>query len=166
MSDDTARPVRAPIGPLSIFGISIVVGTILIDQVSKLAAEAWLPYAEPVPVLPILILFRTYNPGIAFSFLENTGPLSLIALTAAITAIVLIVWWRAKEQSRVAAAAYALILGGAIGNFIDRVQHGHVIDFLLLHVGDRNLFVFNLADAALSVGPALLILIYLFRRPA
>ncbi len=166
MNEEPARPVRAPIGPLSVFGISIAVATIIVDQVTKLAAEAWLPYGEPVAFLPILTFLRTYNPGIAFSLFDNSGPLSIIALTAAITAIVLFVWWRAKEQSRVAAAAYALILGGAIGNFIDRVQHGHVVDFLLLHIGSWNLFVFNLADAALSVGPAMLILIYLFRRPA
>jgi len=166
VSEESARPARAPIGPISVFGISIVVGTIIVDQVTKLAAEAWLPYGEPIPFLPILTLFRTYNPGIAFSLFNDSGPLSLIALTAVITAVVLVVWWRAKEQSRVAAAAYALILGGAIGNFIDRVQHGHVIDFLLLHLGGWNLFVFNLADAALSAGPAMLILIYLFRRPA
>lgn len=166
MSEEPAAQPRAPIGPLSVFGITIVVATILVDQVTKMAAEARLPYGEPVSFLPLLTLFRTYNPGIAFSLFNDSGPLSLIALTAAITVVVVWVWWRAKEQSRVAAAAYALILGGAIGNFIDRVQHGHVIDFLLLHLGDRNLFVFNLADAALSVGPALLIIIYLFRRPA
>ena len=60
------------------------------------------------------------------------------------------------------AVGYALILGGAIGNLIDRIVHGYVVDFLLLHIGDWTLFVFNLADAALTLGPALLLVVYLW----
>jgi signal peptidase II len=77
--------------------------------------------------------------------------------------VVLLVWRRAKEQSRLIAAGYALIVGGAIGNLIDRIVHGYVIDFLLLHAGGWTLFVFNLADVALTVGPAILILVFIFR---
>jgi signal peptidase II len=158
-------PARAPTGPFSPFGIAIVVGVVIVDRVAKQVAEASLPYDEPIPLLPILTLLRTYNTGIAFSFLAGLGSIALIVLTAAISGIVLLAWWRANERSRLAAAGYALIVGGALGNLIDRVAYGHVIDFLLLHLGDRSLFVFNLADAALTLGPAMLILVYLFRRP-
>lgn len=160
---DEAGATRAQIGPLSLFGIAIVAGIVIVDQVAKWIAEATLPYGEPIPLLPILTLLRTYNTGIAFSFLAGLGSLALIVLTAAISVIVLLVWWRSKERSRLVAAGYALIVGGALGNLIDRVVHGHVIDFLLLHLGEWNLFVFNLADAALTLGPAILILVILFR---
>jgi signal peptidase II len=160
---EEAGAIRAPIGPLSLFGIVIVAGTVAIDQLAKWIAEATLPYGEPIPLLPILTLLRTHNTGIAFSFLAGFGSIALIVLTAAISVVVLVVWWRSKEQSRLIAAGYALIVGGALGNLIDRVVHGHVIDFLLLHLGDWTLFVFNLADVALTIGPAILILVFLFR---
>ena len=98
--------------------------------------------------------------GIAFSFLSGSG-FPLIALTVAILVVVVAFWVRATDGGRLAAAGFALILGGAIGNLIDRVRLGSVVDFLLLHFGDRTLFVFNLADAALTLGPLLLIVIYL-----
>jgi signal peptidase II len=158
-----SETVRASVGPFSLFGIAIVAGIVIVDQVAKWIAEATLPYGEPIPLLPILTLLRTYNTGIAFSFLAGLGSLALIVLTAAISVIVLFVWLRSKERSRLVAAGYALIVGGAVGNLIDRVIHGHVIDFLLLHLGGRTLFVFNLADVALTIGPALLILVFLFR---
>lgn len=163
----TRKPgsARAPTGPFSPFGIAIVAGVVIVDRIAKQVAEASLPYDEPIPLLPILTLLRTYNTGIAFSFLAGLGSIALIVLTAAISGIVLLAWWRANEKNRLAAAGYALIVGGALGNLIDRVAYGHVIDFLLLHLGDRSLFVFNLADAALTLGPAILILVYLFRRP-
>ena len=82
------------------------------------------------------------------------------------TAIVLVFWVSHREGGRLAAAGFALILGGAIGNLIDRLRFGYVIDFLLFHFGDWTLFVFNLADAALTLGPAVLILTYLWPTKA
>jgi len=166
VTDRPARQSAAPYGPLSAFGLAIVIGTVVLDQLAKWAAEAWLPYGQPIDLLPILTFLRTYNAGIAFSLFRDSGALSLILLTAAISVVVLLVWWRAREESRLAAAGYALIIGGALGNLVDRVLRGHVIDFLLLHLGDWNLFVFNLADAALTLGPAILIAVFLFRRPS
>jgi signal peptidase II len=90
--------------------------------------------------------------------------LPLIALTVVIALGVVGFWVRATDGGRPAAIGFALILGGAIGNLADRVRLGSVVDFLYLHLGNRPLFVFNLADAALTLGPLLLILVYL--RPA
>ncbi len=151
-----------PAGPLTAFGASLVVAVVAIDQVSKWIAETRLPFGEAIDLLPILSLFRIYNTGIAFSFLSGLGPAFLIAMTAAISAVVVVFWVRAHDGGRLAAAGFALILGGAVGNLIDRLRFGYVIDFLLLHIGERTLFVFNLADAALTMGPVLLILAYLF----
>jgi len=151
-----------PAGPLSAFGLAIVVAVVVIDQVSKAIAESGLTLGETIEVLPILTLYRVHNTGIAFSFLAGLGPSVLIGVTIAVSAIVVIFWARAKDGGPIAAAGFAFILGGALGNLIDRLRFGYVVDFLLLHVGDRTLFVFNLADAALTLGPALLLLAYLF----
>jgi signal peptidase II len=150
-----------PEGPLSTLGATIVALTVVIDQVAKLAALAMLPPRQPVQLLPhLLTLFRVENTGIAFSFFSGGG-LALITLTLVIALVVVWFWVRAKEGGRLAAIGFALILGGAIGNLADRVRLGSVVDFLYLHLGQRPLFVFNLADAALTLGPILLILVYL-----
>jgi signal peptidase II len=160
---DTDLHSRPP-GPLSPFGIGIVVGVIAIDQIAKLIVQARLPEGHlPIDMLPILTLLHVRNTGIAFSMLANSG-FGLILLPLAVTAIVLAFWVRNREGGRLAAAGFALIIGGAVGNLIDRLRLGYVIDFLLLHFGDWTLFVFNLADAALTLGPLLLVFAYL--RPA
>lgn len=157
-----------PAGPLSALGLAVAGATVVIDQASKWAAEARLPFEETIDILPFLAFHRVHNVGIAFSMLSAAGGLPLIAMTLAITVVVLVFWWRATEGGAVAAIGFALILGGAVGNLIDRILYGYVIDFLLLHIGDRVLFVFNLADAALTLGPAILLIVYAWpaRAPA
>src|SRR6185503_5713653 len=138
---------------------------VAIDQIAKLLVEAWLPEEETITLLPILELHYVRNTGIAFSLFAESG-VGLILLPLVVTAVVLVFWFRNRDGGRLAAAGFALILGGAIGNLIDRLRLGYVIDFLLLHFGDWTLFVFNLADAALTVGPALLLLTYLWPAKA
>jgi signal peptidase II len=150
-----------PPGPLSAFGLSIIVVVVVVDQISKLIVQARLPEGQPIDVLPILALLHVRNTGIAFSLLANSG-FGVILLPLVVTVVVLAFWAHNHEGGKLAAAGFALILGGAIGNLIDRLRLGYVTDFLLLHFGDWTLFVFNLADAALTLGPALLLLIYLW----
>ena len=150
-----------PDGPLSGVGLGIVALVVAIDQLAKAIAEARLPLGEVIDVLPILALYRVHNTGIAFSMLAGSGA-ALIAVMVAVSAIVIVFWLSAHDGGRIAAAGFALILGGAVGNVIDRLRLGYVIDFLLLHVGGWTLFVFNLADAALTLGPALLLVVYLW----
>ncbi|HVY19668.1 MAG TPA: signal peptidase II [Bauldia sp.] len=150
-----------PQGPLTVFGLAIVIATVAIDQIAKLVAVAQLPIGSAVELLPILTLYRVENTGIAFSFLSGGG-LPLVIMTLIVATVVVGFWVRAGDGGRLAAAGFALIVGGAIGNLIDRIRLGSVVDFLLLHFGERTLFVFNLADAALTLGPALLIVTYLF----
>ena len=151
----------SPEGPLSPLGLGVVVAVVVLDQIAKFAAEAMLPLGEAIELLPVLTLYRVANTGIAFSFFAGSG-VALIILMLVVSAVVIGFWMRTHEGGRLAAIGFALILGGAIGNLIDRVRLGYVVDFLLLHLGDWTLFVFNLADAALTLGPALLILVYLF----
>lgn len=150
-----------PAGPLSFFGLAIIVATVVLDQIAKLVAVAELPMGSAIDLLPILTLYRVENTGIAFSFLSGSG-MPLIVMTLVIVVIVVGFWVRSAEGGRLAATGFALIVGGAIGNLIDRVRLGSVVDFLLLHFGERTLFVFNIADAALTLGPALLIVTFLF----
>ena len=155
-----------PPGPLSALGLGVATGVVIVDQIAKLIVEARLPEGQAIDVLPILTLLHVRNTGIAFSMFSGSG-FGLILLPLAVTAVVLVFWARNREGGRLAAVAFALILGGAIGNLIDRLRLGYVIDFLLLHLGDWTLFVFNLADAALTLGPALLLLVYLWpAKPA
>lgn len=156
--------LRRPDSPLSVVGLSVIAATVVVDQAAKYIAEASLPFGQPVELLPILDLYRIYNTGIAFSMLSRFGGLPLTLLTVAITIIVLAFWWRSRDGGRLAAVGFALIVGGAIGNLMDRLRFGYVVDFLLLHIGDWTLFVFNLADTALTAGPVLLLIAYL--RPS
>lgn len=150
-----------PPGPLSAFGITIIAIVVVIDQFSKLIVEARLPGHYPIDVLPILTLLHVRNTGIAFSMFAHSG-FGLILLPLVVTAIVLVFWAHNREGGRLAAAGFALIIGGALGNLIDRLRLGYVTDFLLLHFGNWTLFIFNFADAALTLGPVLLLVVYLW----
>lgn len=160
MSADSAS---RPDGPFSALGIAVILLVFGIDQSTKWLAEAALPFNVPQDFAPFLTLYLTYNTGIAFSLLAGMESTFLLVLTFAITIAVIVIWMRAKEGGRLAAIGYAFIVGGALGNLVDRILFGHVVDFLLLHAGARTLFVFNLADAALTIGP--LILVAAFLRP-
>lgn len=153
-----------PAGPLSPLGLATIGSVLLLDQVVKQVVEARLPVGELIPLLPILDLYRVHNTGIAFSLFADYGGLALIAVALAISAGVLVFWWSARDGGRLATVGYGLIVGGALGNLIDRLFRGHVVDFLLLHLGGWTLFVFNVADAALTLGPIVLLLVYYWPR--
>lgn len=161
MAENTAMTSRKPDSPVSALGLGVVATTLILDQASKHWAERSLTYGEQIDLLPILSLYRVHNPGIAFSLLSGFGTVGLVAMILAVTAIVLVMWWRTSDGGRLAAIGYALIVGGALGNLVDRLAYGHVVDFLFLHIGAQPLFVFNLADAALTAGPAIMILVFL-----
>lgn len=164
MTDSTAQTTDKPAGPASRFGITIISGTLAIDQITKWTAETALEFRERIELLPILDLNLEYNTGVAFSFLRGTNSTVVLILVTIVTAIVLVMWARSQEGGRLATIGFGMIVGGAIGNIIDRLAYGHVVDFLLLYIGDRTLFIFNLADFALTLGP--LLLIYAYLRPA
>jgi len=137
-------------------GALLVVLLLAADQASKAAVDAFLPFQEPVTLLPFLSIFRTYNQGIAFSFFSGFSDRVLIGLTLAI--MIFVIWlWRQAHPSRIwARLGFALVFGGALGNLCDRFVHGHVIDFVLFHVGNWSFAVFNLADSFITVGAVLI----------
>jgi signal peptidase II len=139
----------------------VVIACVILDQAIKWLVETRLTMEELVPVLPFLGLYRTWNVGVAFSKLSNIGPLALVIMAVLIIVFVGWLWSRAGAEKRYARLGFALIVGGAIGNLLDRVFFGHVIDYILFHTPIWSFAVFNFADALISVG-ALFILIQEF----
>jgi len=125
---------------------------IAIDQLSKYAAEASLPFQQAVSVVPFFSLYRTYNTGIAFSMLDWAGNAGLIVLAIVVICAMLYLWSKVREDQQLAHLGFALVIGGAFGNLIDRMYQGHVIDFLLFHTETWAFAVFNLADAFITIG--------------
>jgi signal peptidase II len=134
---------------------------VALDQLSKLMVERHLALFQSVTVLPVLQITRLHNTGAAFSFLADEAGWQRWLFTglALIVAGALIRWLRLIDRgARMLASAVALILGGAIGNVIDRLRLGHVIDFINVH-WDRHYFpAFNVADSAICIGAGLLLL--------
>lgn len=139
---------------------------VALDQWIKFLVETRLDMHARVDVLPFLALFRTHNTGIAFSMLSDFGSAGLIAVTLAVIGFVIWIAARSDEGRVLARTGFALIIGGAVGNLIDRTWHGHVIDYILFHLPTWSFAIFNLADAFISVGAALVILdeLLLWRR--
>ena len=138
--------------------LSVVV--LMLDQVSKWLAERFLSFYEPVPVMPGFNWMLAYNKGAAFSFLATGGGWQhyLFGLLAAVVSVGLVIWMRRMAvHEKISAIGAALIIGGAIGNLIDRVLWGHVIDFIDWYIGRYHWPTFNLADAAITVGCVLMI---------
>jgi signal peptidase II len=127
------------------------------DQWVKYLVETRLPLQEMVELLPFLALYRTYNTGIAFSLLASVGDLGLIAIAAAVILFVLYLAARTEAGNWIARLGFALIVGGALGNLIDRATYGHVVDYILFHTPVWSFAVFNLADALITVGAVLVV---------
>jgi signal peptidase II len=130
------------------------------DRATKALVQASLAPGERIPVIPFADLVLVFNTGAAFSFLAGAGGWQrTIFIVVAIAAIALIGWLLARHPGeRLFCAGLALVLGGAIGNLWDRIQLGHVVDFVLLHAGGWHFPAFNVADSAITIGAALLIL--------
>jgi len=141
---------------------AVIMLAVALDQIAKRIVDLALPYRELVPVLPILGLYRTYNRGIAFSFLTGFSVWDLMALTVAIVGVVLYLRCRTGAERWLAHLGYGLIVGGAIGNMLDRLLLGHVVDYVLFHTHGWSFAVFNLADSFITVGATAVILDELF----
>ncbi|PWL19745.1 signal peptidase II [Falsochrobactrum shanghaiense] len=136
----------------------VVVIAVVLDQVIKYLVETRMGYGEQIDLLPFLALFRVHNEGIAFSLLAELHDVGLIAITLAVIAFVLYLWWTNAPERVFARYGFALVIGGAIGNLIDRSMHGYVVDYVLFHLPSWSFAIFNLADAFITIGAALIIL--------
>jgi signal peptidase II len=136
-------------------GVATALVTLVLDQVTKLYAMFVydLPVREPVRVTPFMDLIVVWNHGISYGLFQQSTELGrwvLVAVSLA-AALALSIWIR-RARGKLLAASLGLIVGGAIGNAIDRVAYGAVFDFIHLHVGSFSWYVFNVADAAIVAG--------------
>ena len=154
-------------------GLLAGLATLVIDQASKL----WLLYVFDLPnrgtvkVTPFFDLYLAWNIGISFGWLQHEGALAQYGLMAVkAVAVVALAIWMARSETKLATAALGMIIGGAIGNGIDRLAYGAVVDFALFHVeiGGTvyNWYIFNLADVAIVAGVAGLLYDSFFGGPA
>lgn len=141
--------------------------TIALDQATKALVNAMLPVYDSRTIIPNLVdLVHVHNAGVAFGMLNDTDHPQRALLTTGLALIALIgIAYYARHvraEERLARLGLSLILGGAVGNLIDRVRQGYVIDFVDVYWGDWHFWAFNVADAAISVGAALVFIDVLF----
>ncbi len=133
---------------------------IVLDQVTKYMAVHMLVMHEPLAVMPMFNLTLMYNTGAAFSFLSEAGGWQRWFFTgvALLVSLLIFNWLRSlQDGQRLQAVALSLVLGGALGNVIDRLLLGHVVDFIQLYYDRWYWPAFNIADSAITVGVVLLI---------
>jgi signal peptidase II len=153
---------QVPIAASGLRWLWIAAAVVVLDQLSKLWIQGSMQLYESIEVLPVLNIYHTFNPGAAWSFLAHADGWQrwmFSALAIGVSAG-LVVWLRRLSPASHAllVTGLTLIVGGAIGNLIDRLYLGHVVDFILVHWDDAYFPAFNVADSAISVGAALVIL--------
>ncbi|KTD40718.1 signal peptidase II [Legionella parisiensis] len=147
------------------FMLSLIV--IIFDQASKYLVSVFLTPYKPLPVFPMFNLTLAYNSGAAFSFLSGAGDWHrwFFAGFSLIVSIMLAVWlYRTEGHARLLSAGISLILGGAVGNLIDRAFDGYVIDFIDVYYRHHHFATFNLADSAICIGAGFFLLDLLLNR--
>lgn len=133
---------------------------VVLDQASKLAVAASMQLYESIPLIPFFKLTYVHNTGAAFSFLSDAGGWQrwfFAGLAVVISAVIAVWLTRLKQHETLLAVALSLVLGGAVGNLIDRLAYGYVIDFLDVYYESWHWPAFNIADSAITLGVALML---------
>lgn len=140
------------------FSLSLgtVAGAVALDQFVKYLVVREMPLGSAIELLPFLAIFHARNEGIAFSMLNNFHGWGLAGISAVVLVFVLWLWWNTPIERWLTRFGFAIIVGGAIGNLIDRVSLGYVVDYILFHTPVWSFAVFNLADAFITVGAVLI----------
>ena len=142
--------------------ITLIVGLIItvgLDQLIKYWVVNTLEVGEEIDLLPFLSLYHARNPGIAFSMLSSVSDWGLIILTLCIICFVIWLWKNAGPEKSLSRFGFLLVIGGAIGNLIDRIRFHYVIDYISFHIdGVFSFAIFNLADSFITVGAVLIVL--------
>lgn len=146
--------------------VALALLVVMVDQVTKWAIIEWVSLYEKIPLNSFINLTHQHNTGAAFSFLAGAGGWQrwfFVGLAATISCVIAVWLWRIRSERQVLlAAGLTLVLGGAIGNLIDRITLGYVTDFIQVWFGNWAFPSFNVADAGISVGAGLLIIDALF----
>ncbi|WP_134494236.1 signal peptidase II [Microvirga pakistanensis] len=146
---------RPGLSAAAILGFSAALITLILDQATKLYTLFVydLPLKEPVEFAPFINLIVVWNRGISYGLFQQDGDLGRwVLIVVSILASIGLSIWILRTQARLLAASLGLIVGGAIGNVIDRLAYGAVFDFIQFHVGTWSWYVFNVADAAIVAG--------------
>lgn len=139
-------------------GLSCAAGALALDQGAKLALLYGfhfieMPPGDRIPVLPFFDLVMVWNPGISYGLLPAHGVVGTAVLAVfSLAAVVGLGWWLWSAGRRLLGVALGLVIGGALGNLIDRLIYGRVADFFHFHVGAYDWYVFNVADCAITLG--------------
>jgi signal peptidase II len=146
----------------SALGFGVAIAVFLLEQVTKWVVLGPLDLRNvfQIELLPIFNLTYTENHGISLGLLQAQSDAMRWALVGGTSLVAIgVAYWIAREERRGDQVALGMVLGGALGNILDRVRHGYVVDFADLHFGDfRPFFIFNVADAAISIGVVILLL--------
>ena len=145
------------------FGFMVALAIFILDQLSKWAVTGPLGISQlgdQLVILPIFNLTYTENQGISLGLLNATNPVGRWMLVAVTSAIAIgVAYWIGREARKTDQAALGMVLGGALGNIVDRIRFGYVVDFADLHFGAfRPFLVFNVSDAAISIAVVILLL--------
>jgi len=147
-------------------GLLIALVVLIADQISKAAILDLMQPPRVIEILPVFNIVLAMNRGVSFSLFANHGELTPYLLTGvALVMVAALLWWLRSAETRATRFAIGLVVGGALGNVIDRVRYGAVVDFLDVHVGAWHWPAFNVADSAITIGAILLMLDALFSRP-
>ena len=134
---------------------------VVLDQYSKVLVDSALELHQSIAIIPSLAIRKIYNSGAAFSFLSNASGWQrwfFIALALLVVGVLVVWLYRLQKNQLRLALALSLVLGGAIGNLVDRVLYGYVIDFIDVYYASWHWPTFNVADSAITLGAALLLL--------
>lgn len=142
----------------TLWSVLLIVFAVTSDQYIKFLVESGMDYNQQIDLLPFLALYRTHNEGIAFSMLAWLHDGGLIAMTVAVIGFVAYLWWTTDADRIITRVGFTLIIGGALGNLIDRSMLGYVVDYILFHLPNWSFAVFNIADVYISIGAGLIIL--------
>jgi signal peptidase II len=160
VSPDQTNPAAVRWGSFTGFGLAVAVASCVVDQIHKVWALFHFDIAsrQPVALAPFLDMILVWNRGVSYGLFQQDSAAGQWALVAFKLAAVALLWvWLRRTHSRIGALAIGLIIGGAVGNAIDRALYGAVADFFYFHVGSFSWYVFNVADVWIVAGVALLL---------
>jgi signal peptidase II len=164
LTDETAKESKGYASYAIWVSLSILV--ITLDQLTKWVIIKWVELYDKVPVNSFINITHQRNTGAAFSFLANSSGWQrwfFIVLGVTVSCVIVVWLWRIRREGQILlSAGLSLVLGGALGNVIDRIMHGHVIDFIQVLIFGWPFPSFNVADSAITVGAAFLIFDALF----
>lgn len=139
-------------------GLAAAAAVIIFDQITKYWVLGFLGVSAYIPFGDYFNIVRAWNTGVSFSMLNDYGNAGAWLLSGlAVVIVIMLFFWLRKENSRVIQIALGMIMGGAVGNVIDRIRFGAVFDFLDVHIGDHHWPAFNAADSFICIGAAIII---------